>query len=312
MKTYLTLLLILFLACSSTDGLAQARQQEIDSLIALFKKSRHDWGVYADQFKEIGEPAIPALIQMLEDKSLSQWPRRIAAMTLNDMHSPRYIETALKLLLDRNEDPNLRNQVTNGLKGHDLSYATRELWKVYEEESDPWFRSNIADILVTSDTALAYRAYREIYHANDGYLKQQSLLRMVQLRPGESTTWYLKGLQTGDWMTANLAMDSLIATHHIIPEKLVALYNHSETPEEVRWRIVFIMGNRELPESLPLLVNALRDPSWLTYNEAVVGLSRMPEEQVLPTMKELLNDSNPLVVKNARWVIGRMKVKSKK
>jgi len=82
--------------------------------------------------------------------------------------------------------------------------------------------------------------------------------------------------------------------------------------EEVRWRIVCIMGNRELPESLPLLVNALRDPSWLVYNEAAVGLSRMPADQVQQAMKELLNDSNPLVVKNARWVIGRVKVKSKK
>jgi len=307
MKTYLTLLLILSLACSSVDGSAQTQQQEIDSLIILFKGSRHDWNEYAKQFIRIGEPAIPALVALLEDKSLSQWTRRIAAMTLNDIHSPLYIKTALNILTDRSEDPTLRNQVTNGLKGHDLSYATRELWKVYEEESNPWLRSNIADILLTSDTALAYQAYREIYHANDGYLKQQSLLKMVQLRPGESTTWYLKGLQTGDWMTANLAMDSLITTRHIIPEKLVDLYNHSETVEEVRWRIVYIMGNRELPESLPLLVNALRDPSWLNYNEAAVGLSRMPADQVIPAMKELLNDSNPLVVKNADWVIRNRK-----
>jgi len=307
MKHCLTLLLILSLTCSSTDGSAQTQQQEIDSLIVLFKGAHREWNEYARKFILIGEPAVPALVALLEDKSLNQWTRRIAAMTLNDIHSPSYIKTALKVLMDRSEDPTLRNQVTNGLKGHDLSYASEELWTVYNESSEEWFRSNIAHILVTSDTALAYRAYREIYQANDGYLKQQSLLKMVQLRPGESTTWYLKGLQTGDWMTANLAMDSLIATHHIIPEKLVALYNHSETPEEVRWRIVFIMGNRELPESLPLLVNALRDPSWLTYNEAVVGLSRMPADQVLPTMKELLNDSNPLVVKNARWVIKNMK-----
>jgi len=307
MRSFLTLLLILSLACSSTDGLAQNQQQKIDSLIILFKKSRHDWNVYAKQFIEIGEPAIPALVDMLEDKSLEQWPRRIAAMTLNDIHSPLYIETALKILMDPSEDFTLRNSVTNGLKGHDLSYATTELWEIFNEESDQWFRSNIADILVTSDTALAYRAYSEIYHSNDGYLKQQSLLRMVQLRPGESTGWYLKGLQTGDWMTANLAMDSLLSIKHLIPGELVDLYKQSGTPEEVRWRIVYILGNRELPESLPLLVQALRDPSWLTYNEAAVGLSRMPADKVIPAMKELLNDSNPMVVKNANWVMDNIK-----
>ena len=130
---------------------------------------------------------------------------------------------------------------------------------------------------------------------------------MVQLRPGESTMWYLDGLQTGDWMSANLAMDSLVTSQFILPEKLIDLYQGAETPEEIRWRIVFIMGNRLFPESMPLLLHALRDPSWLVYNEAAVQLSRMPEEQVIPTMRELQNDSNPLVVKNARWVIRRMK-----
>jgi len=307
MRHCLTLLLILSLTCSFTDGSAQTQQQEIDSLIVLFKGAHREWNEYAREFIRIGEPAVPALVALLEDKSLGQWTRRIAAMTLNDIHSDSYIKTAMKLLTDRSEDPTLRNQVTIGLKGHDLSYASEELWTVYNESSDEWFRSNIADILVTSDTELAYRAYREIYQANDGYLKQQALLRLVRLRPGETTTWYMKGLQTGDWMTANLAMDSLVTTRHIIPEKLVDLYNQTETPEEIRWRIVYIMGNRELQESLPLLMDALRDPSWLVYNEAAVGLSRMPGDQVLPAMKELLNDSNPLVVKNADWVIRRIK-----
>ena len=55
-------------------------------------------------------------------------------MTLNDIHSPTYIEPALQLLLDRNETLELRNHVTNGLKGHDLSHASEELWKIFQEE----------------------------------------------------------------------------------------------------------------------------------------------------------------------------------
>lgn len=310
MKPYLILLLIITLVFSSGNAYTQTQQEEIDSLIVLFKKSRHDWNDYAKQFIEIGEPAIPALITLLEDKNLSQWTRRIAAMTLNDIHSPLYIETALKILADRDEDVTLRNQVTNGLKGHDLSYASQELWEVYNEKPDQWwFRSNIAHILVTSDTALAYRAYREIYQANEGYLKQQALLNMVRLRPGESTMWYLKGIQTGDWMTANLAMDSLVSTDYIIPGELVVLYKQDGIPEEVRWRIVYVMSHREVPESLFLLLDALGDPSWLVCNEAAVGLSRLPAEKVMPTMKELLKDPNPRVVKNAKWVIKNKKIK---
>jgi HEAT repeat protein len=102
-------------------------------------------------------------------------------------------------------------------------------------------------------------------------------------------------------------MDSLLSIKHLIPGELVDLYKQSGTPEEVRWRIVYILGNRELPESLPLLIQALRDTSWLTCNEAAVGLSRMPADKVIPAMKELLNDSNPRVVKNANWVMEKIK-----
>jgi HEAT repeat protein len=306
MKSVLTLVLVFSLLFFSTNGFAQARHKEIDSLIILFKNARHDWNEYARQFIQIGEPAIPALVDLLENRSLSQWTRRIAAMTLNDMHSPLYIETALKILTDRSEDFTIRNQVTNGLKGHDLSYAREELWKIYTEESDQWFRSNIAHILVTSDTALAYRAYREIYQEVDGYVKQQALLSMVRLRPGESTSWFLKGLQTDDWMTANLAMDSLISTSFFIPGELVNLYKLPGTPEETRWRIVFVLGHRDIPESIPLLIEALRDPGWLVYNEAAVGLSRMKPEKVIPGMKELLKDPDSRVRSNARWVMNKL------
>lgn len=307
MKPLLPLLLIISLAFSTTDGFAQTRQQEIDSLIVLFRDAGREWDEYARQFIQIGDPAVPALVALLENKSLRQWTRRIAAMTLNDMHSPLYIEPALKILTDRSEEPGIRNQVTNGLKGHDLSFASKELWKVFAEESDQFFRLNVAGILCTSDTAMAYRAYREIYSTVDGYVKQQALLNMVRLRPGESTSWFLNGLQTGDWMTANLAMDSLVSTSHLIPGELIDLYKRSGTPGETRWRIVYVLGHRELPESLPLIVEALRNPSWLVYNEAAVGLSRMQPEKVIPLVKGLLNDSNPQVVQNAEWVIGKIR-----
>ena len=173
MKTCLTILLIFLLASSSPVGAVQTQQEEIDSLIVLFKGAHREWNEYAREFIRIGEPAVPALIAVLEDKSLSQWTRRIAAMTLNEIHSESYIKTALKILTDGNEDPTLRNQVTAGLMGYDLSYASEDLWNLYQESSNQWFRSNIAHILVTSDTALAYTAYREIYETYDGHLKRK-------------------------------------------------------------------------------------------------------------------------------------------
>ena len=78
MKTTTALIFSLLLVFSPVSGSAQSQQEKIDSLIILFKKAHREWNIYARQFIEIGDPAVPALIDMLEDKSLSQWSRRIA------------------------------------------------------------------------------------------------------------------------------------------------------------------------------------------------------------------------------------------
>lgn len=116
-----------------------------------------------------------------------------------------------------------------------------------------------------------------------------------------------KTVQELDLTHPDLAMDSLISTTQFIPEKLVNLYKQSGTLEETRWRIVFVLGHRIRPESIPLLVEALKDPEWLIYNEAAVGLSRIASEKVIPRMKELLDDPGSQVRSNALWVIGNLK-----
>jgi HEAT repeat protein len=93
---------------------------------------------------------------------------------------------------------------------------------------------------------------------------------------------------------------------------LVGLYTTPESTEEIRWRIVYVFGNRELPESLPLLVEALQDPSWLIHNEAAVGLSRMKEEKVIPELDALLKSGDARLVKDVKWVEDKIKANSRK
>ena len=224
MKVITILSVIVTTLWVSSQCFSQERQNEIDSLIVLFQSAGRDWNIIADQFIEIGEPAVLPLVSVLQDSSQTPWTRRIAAMTLNNIHSPAYIEPALQLLMDRSETLELRNQVTKGLKGHDLSHVSDELWKIYQEEEDVFFRLNIADILNSCDPSLAYQAYEVLYGSSEGYCKQQALKNLVRLRPHESSSWYISAIQSDDWMTANLAMDSLVSTTHFMPGKLIRLY----------------------------------------------------------------------------------------
>lgn len=289
------------------EAFTQDQHTRIDSLVNLLKSAEREWNDYAKPLIDIGEPAVPYLIEAAEDRSLSQWNRRITVMTLNDIHSPLWKNPALNILFDRSEDPGLRNHVTAGLKGFELSAVKEELWRVYEEVENESYKLNIAYLLMTADTSMAYRSFQEIYNTYDGYVQKSALLNLVRLRPEESTAWFLNGLRIDDWMTANMAMDSLVDTRYFAANELISLYHMPDVNEEVRWRIVFIFGHRNVPESVPLLLEAIQDESWLVHTEAAVGLSGFNPEKVLPEMKTLKKDSRAYIRNNSQWVIDRLK-----
>ena len=310
MKTFTILSIVVATLWMSPQVLAQERQHEIDSLIVLFKHADRNWNILADQFIAIGEPAVLPLISVLQDSSQTQWTRRIAAMTLNDIHSPTYIEPALQLLMDRSETSELRNQVTNGLKGHDLSHVSNELWKIYQEEEDVFFRLNIAGILNTSDPFLASQAYEELYISSEGYCKQEALKNLLRLRPQESTDLYMSALQADDWMTANLAMDSLVSTEKFIPGRIIRLYHRAGTSEVVRWRIIHVLGHRPEKNYLDLHLEALSDPGWLVHNEAALALSRLPPDLVLPELIYHEQSGDMELLSRVGWVKSHFEVES--
>ncbi len=305
MKRILSILLISILPVQFT--FAQNQQAEIDSLVKLMRTAGREWNNYANPLIKIGEPAVPALIKNAEDKSLEQWNRRISVMTLNQIHSLQWKKPALKLLFDKNEDPILRNHATAGLRGMDLADVKTELWEMYNAVENESYKSNLAHLLLTADTAMAYRAFHELYMTRNGHIQKDALLNLAQLRPQESTSWYLKGVQLDDWMTSNLAMDSLITSRHFQADDLISLYKQLNVSEETQWRIIYIFGQRKESESIPFLLEAFQNESWLVHTEAAVGLSRYEVEKVQEEVKVLRNDSRPFVRNNAQWVIQRIK-----
>ena len=307
MKYLKIFILTICLVMPFQGAFTQDQQARIDSLVNLLKSAGREWNNYAQPLIEIGDEAVPCLAEVAEDKSLNQWNRRVAIMTLNDIHSALWKQSALNILFDRSEDPVLRNQVVAGLKGFDLSDLKEALWEVYEEAENEFHKMNIASLLMTADTAMAYQACYEVYTKHDGYLKKSALLNIVRLRPQASTAWFLNGLQTDDWATSTMAMDSLVKTRNFASNKLTALFHKPGAGETVRWRIVCILGHRRDPKSLPLLLEAFQDESWLVHTEAAVGLCRFNPKEVIPEMKALRKDSREYVRNNSQWVINRMK-----
>jgi HEAT repeat protein len=300
-------LILMIWAIMPLHGISvQDQQARIDSLVNLLKGAGREWNDYSKPLIAIGEPAVPALVEVAEDRGLEQWNRRTAIMTLNDIHSELWVKPALRILFDRKEDPVIRNQITGGLDGFDLSDVKEELGKVYEELTDEFSKLNLAYLLMHADTSRAYWSFLELYNHYDGYVQKMALVNLVKIRPDESTIWFLEGIQMDDWMTANMAMDSLVAVKYFVPEDLISLYNDPDVSEKVRWRIVYVLGHRNESESVPALLKAFRAESWLVHTEAAVGLCRFHPEEIIPEMKALKNDPRPYIRDNSRWVIRQM------
>ena len=307
MKRFSIILLSFLFLLISDFVIAQNQQTEIDSLVKKMRTAGRDWNDFANPLIKIGEPAVPELIKNAEDKKLSQWNRRISIMTLNEIHSSKWKEPALKMLFDKNEDPVLRNHAIAGLRGMNLSDEKTELWEMYNSAENESYKFNLAYLFLTADSAMAYQAFCELYLTQDGYSQKNALINLAQLRPNESTSWFLKGIQLNDWMTSNLAMDSLITSLNFRAEDLLLVYNQLGVSEETQWRIIYVFGHRQEAEFIPVLVDALQNESWLVNNEAAVGLSHFGPELVLDQLKELKNDSRPFVRRNAKWVIEKLK-----
>jgi len=309
MKTVVSKMIILLILIPSASINSQDQQQEIDSLVALLKTAGREWNDYSTPLIEIGDPAVPALVEVVKDRSLEQWNRRTAAMTLNSIHSPLWVQPALDILFDPSEDPVLRNHVTAGLRGFELSGVKDKLWELFNRETNEYYKSNLATLLMTADTALAYKAFAELYVDYDAHIQRNALISLVSLRPAESSFWFMKAIKEDDWMTSNDAMDSLITTDHFNAARLIETYNEPGLGEEVRWRIVFVFGHRHEPESISLLTEALQDESWLVHTEAAVGLSRFEEDAVIPQIDILRGDRRKFIRNNAEWVLNKFREK---
>ena len=226
-------------------------------------------------------------------------------VTLNTIHSELWVEPALEILFDEKETPEIRNRATAGLSGFDLSHVNNELWDLFLSFENQFHKANIASLLLNADTAMAYRAFYELYQTQDGHIQRNALQKLVVLRPGESTKWYLNALQGEDWMTANLAMDSLISATNLNPDELELVYNTSVITELVQWRIIYVFGQQNNQEYIPFLCDAMKNKSWLVRTEAAVALSKFPSGSVDAQVKKLLANSSERVQKNVGWILNQ-------
>jgi hypothetical protein len=266
------------LLSASLDIRAQQNQSlleaKADSLVDLMMTAGRNWNEYAHHLVSIGEASVPPLLRALNDRSLDQFPRRTASMTLSDINSESIIEPGMKIMFDDTELLVIRNGMIPVIRKYDLSPYKDDIWDLYQS-TDEYFHNNLASLLIDCDPERAYQAYEDLYEIGDSWGKRSALNTLIMLKPEFAGKWLMRGLQEDDWMTSKLAMDSILTSRHIDSKALADLFEDPKTDEILKWRLTYLFGNRSWPESEEILEAASKDESWLVRIEGKLGLERL-------------------------------------
>ncbi|MEG3955036.1 HEAT repeat domain-containing protein [Microcoleus sp. herbarium2] len=271
-------------AAAENLSASKANPKEIASLIEKLKTNDgRELDAAMEKLGEIGEPAIPALREALQNKNLQV--RRSAAYVLRRMGPPAIPALAKAL---KNSDANVRRDAAYALgrMGAEAKTAVPQLVPLLKD-SDAKVRSNAASAL------------EEI-----GAKAKTAVPQVVRL---------LKDSDANVRSSAASALERIGAEAKTALPQLVPLLKDSNA--NVRSSAASALGRigAEAKTALPHLVPLLKDSNANVRDSAAYALGRIGAEAktALPQLVPLLKDSNANVRSSAASALGKMGAEAK-
>ncbi len=243
----------------------------IDSLVNVLVKERRNWNEASGILIRIGEPAVKPLLAVLSDKTVPEWPRRKAAMTLRDIPSQQIVDPCIQIFCDPEENIDVRINACRALSGKEL-YAYEDIFLEVAADNDPFLRLVAMHQLwaIGSDqaSAIAFKAIKDehnmVRRAAYEYLSRFDNERVNQV--------FIEGLFDGDWYAREYIFMELKARGKAVSESLEGIVYKPEYNESIRWSALNILRYIKSYQKIELFFDMLLDPNWMLRNEAVLAL----------------------------------------
>jgi len=271
-------------AAAENLSASKANPKEIASLIEKLKTNDEmELDAAINKLRKIGEPALPALMEALQDKNLQV--RRSAADVLRQIGRPAIPALAKAL---KNSDANVRRSAAYALgkMGAEAKTALPQLVPLL----------NDSDAKVRSNAAFALEGI--------GAKAKTAVPQVVRL---------LKDSDANVRSRAASALGAIGAEAKTAVPQLVPLLKDSDA--KVRSRAASALGRigAEAKTALPQLVPLLKDSDANVRDSAAYALGRIGAEAktALPQLVPLLKDSNANVRSNAAYALGKIGAEAK-
>jgi len=243
----------------------------IDSLVNVLVNERRNWNEASRILIEIGEPAVESLLAVLSNKSLDEWPRRKAAMTLKYIPSQKIADPCIQIYCDTAEDINLRLNACRALRGKNIA-KYENIFNEASNHENPYIRLAAMQQLWTMGseqaTNIAFKAIKDehniVRRAAYEYLSRFDNERVNQI--------FIEGLFEGDWYTREYIFTELKARGKAVSESLEGIVYKPEYNESIRWSALNILRYIKSYQKIELFFEMLLDPNWMLRNEAVLAL----------------------------------------
>jgi HEAT repeat protein len=280
------------------------QHQQIKELIQ--KLGSEEWQAAMKDLVEVGEEAVPLLLEALYDYSGHRYLPYRAALTLGRFESRRAYEG----LLEAFQAPSIQDYVKRGIiqslgeigsdeavqvliliakeKSHNsfirrtavltlAHFPTAEIVEVVhqvfqEERKDLGYPCILAWARMGSDTALD-RLIAALEDHPDFLAIEEILDVIKEKRPDSLLPLLYMALREDSWYSSKIAAKVLADVGKPAEKKLIEMLQ--ENSAQLRQRAAWVLGEIPSRQAVGPLIGLLKDKNWMVQNEALVALAKI-------------------------------------
>jgi HEAT repeat protein len=349
MKNVVRLIILVLLLCIACHQvLAQEDQDHIGDRVSLFLQEfwttkRGGWEAYSEVIRDIGNPlikplmnmlkaertvpeagrqvewnqrriawvmgelntneAILALISILRDETLHVWARNEAARALGRTRSNQAVDPLIQVLSDKDVDPVIKRGAAYGLGFAKSEKAVPVLIRVMEE-SHTGVRIGIIYALGQIGTEKAMDGLVRALDDPDEYVRRTSYSHLRRMRPDKNIEFLIRAVQDDNWGVREDAFQELIKLGDVATDILITMIKDKNNSK--RWEAVRILGKIQTDRAAFEIVPLLMEEDWMIRNEASVALVGSKSRAIIDPLLELLDGKDRNSCESAVWILGEM------
>lgn len=281
-----------------------ALNAKIERLTAQLGTSQ--WEAAVDSLADIGEPAVPALINRVQSKELStDWIGARACYALAKMKSPEGIEVVCQTAQEHTATRRRRRYAIEALGLFNIADKTDILIQQLEED-DAFFADAAARALAMIGTPEAIASLVEIIKDRPHYVCEPDIREALVVDHTDLVVRFsIESLNTKHYWTWMKAFQGLVDIGEKAVPVLVQHIDHGDAL--TRLRIIRALGRIGSAQACEALLPALEDQDWMIRNEAAVALFKIKSNLVLNILRAMQREQKLAHArKDISWVIAQL------